>query len=65
MSTAYNMILGRSGLNALRAIPSTYHMMMKFPIAIGIGEVRGDSCSARECFMAFIGVARSTGASRG
>ncbi|XP_052193775.1 uncharacterized protein LOC127802122 [Diospyros lotus] len=55
---AYNMILGRSGLNALRAIPSTYHMMMKFPTINGIGEVRGDLCSARECYIASIGMAK-------
>ena len=36
---AYNIILGRSGLNIFRAIPSTYHMMMKFPIANEVGEV--------------------------
>ena len=40
--SAYNMILGRSGLSALRAVPSTYHMVLKFPTPGGIGKVRGD-----------------------
>jgi len=39
---AYNMILGRSGLSALRAVPSTYHIVLKFPTPGGIGKVRGD-----------------------
>ena len=56
--SAYNMILGRSGLNALRAIPNTYHMVLKFPTTTGVGEVRGDIRSARECYMASINIAR-------
>ncbi|XP_052185191.1 uncharacterized protein LOC127796828 [Diospyros lotus] len=56
--SAYNMILGRSGLNALRAVPSTYHMVLKFPTAVGVGEVRGDLRSARKCSMASINTAR-------
>ena len=56
--SSYNMILGRSGLNGLQVVPSTYHMVVKFPTANGVGEVRGDLCSARECYMASIGVAR-------
>ena len=29
-SSAYNMLLGRPSLNAIKAIPSAYHMMIKF-----------------------------------
>ena len=54
------MILGRSSLNALRAIPIMYHIMMKFSTANGVGEMRGDLRSARECYMASIDVARGT-----
>ncbi|XP_052172145.1 uncharacterized protein LOC127788065 [Diospyros lotus] len=56
--SAYNMILGRSGLNALQAIPSTYHLMVKFPTNRGTSEVRGDLRLARECYMASIGIAK-------
>lgn len=56
--SAHNMILGRSGLNALRAVPSTYHMVLKFPTTAGVGEVRGDLRSARECYMASISTAK-------
>ena len=29
--SAYNMLLGRPSLNIIRAIPSAYHMVIKFP----------------------------------
>ncbi|KAL2226710.1 UNVERIFIED_CONTAM: Retrovirus-related Pol polyprotein from transposon [Sesamum indicum] len=47
---AYNVILGRSGLNSFRAIISTYHMKMKFPTENGIGEVACDHKVARKCY---------------
>ncbi|XP_052209252.1 uncharacterized protein LOC127812766 [Diospyros lotus] len=50
--SAYNMILGRSGLSALRAISSTYPMVLKFPTPGGIGKVRGDQRQARDCYVA-------------
>ena len=50
--SAYNMLLGRPSLNAIKAIPSAYHMMIKFPIVSGVGMVRGDQRVARECYSA-------------
>ena len=35
-SSAYNMLLGRPSLNAIKAIPSAYHMMIKFLTTRGI-----------------------------
>ena len=49
---AYNMLLGRPSLNAIKAIPSAYHMMIKFPTISGVGMVRGDQRVARECYSA-------------
>ena len=46
--SAYNMLLGRPSLNAIKAIPSAYHMMT----VSGIGMVRGDQRVARECYSA-------------
>ena len=37
--SAYNMLLGKPSLNAVRAIPSAYHMVIKFPTASGVGMV--------------------------
>ena len=50
--SAYNILLGRPSLNAMRAIPSAYHMIIKFPIANGVGMVRGDQRITRECYSA-------------
>ncbi|KAL2251409.1 uncharacterized protein LOC105173757 [Sesamum indicum] len=44
---AYNVTLGRPGLNLFRAVISTYHMKMKFPAENGIGEVASDHKKAR------------------
>ncbi|GKV20496.1 hypothetical protein SLEP1_g30616 [Rubroshorea leprosula] len=38
---SFNAILGRPGLNALQAVISTSHMMIKFPTPKGIGVARG------------------------
>ena len=50
--SAYNMLLGRPFLNAIKAIPSAYHMMIKFPIVSRVGMARGDQRVARECYSA-------------
>ena len=49
---AYNVLLGRPSLNAIKAIPSAYHMVIKFPTTNGVGMVRGDQRVARECYSA-------------
>ena len=48
----YNMLLDKPSLNAIKAIPSTYHMMIKVPTTGGVGMVRGDKRVARECYSA-------------
>ena len=53
-SSTYNMLLGRPSLNAIKAIPSAYHMMIKFPTISGLGMVQGDQRVARECYSAFV-----------
>ncbi|GFZ03486.1 hypothetical protein Acr_16g0001100 [Actinidia rufa] len=55
----YNAILGRSTLGGTRAITSTYHLKMKFPISTGVGEVRGDQKVARQCFISAMKVETS------
>jgi hypothetical protein len=49
--SAYNVIIGRPTLNRLRAVTSTYHLLVRFPIENGIGEMRGDQAMARECYL--------------
>ncbi|GKB09771.1 hypothetical protein Tco_0843694, partial [Tanacetum coccineum] len=45
----HNVILGRPGLKALRAIPSTIHSMMKFPTPKGIETLVTRSVIISEC----------------
>ena len=53
-SLAFNALLGRPTLNTWKAVTSTYHLMIKFPIKYGVGEVRGDQIAARECYIAML-----------
>ena len=53
-SSAYNAILGRPTLNSWKAVTSTYHLMIKFPIEYGVGELRGSQMAARECYVAMM-----------
>ena len=40
--SAYNVIIGHPTLNKLRAVTSTYHLLVRFPTEHGIGELKGD-----------------------
>ncbi|KAM2091885.1 hypothetical protein PS2_030060 [Malus domestica] len=48
--TAYNVILGRTGINDLKAMVSTHMLLMKFPTPYGNGYIRGDQLSVRSCY---------------
>ena len=50
--SSYNVLLGRPSLNPIRAIPSAYHMVIKFPTENEVGMVRGNQRVARECYLA-------------
>ena len=52
--SAYNMLLGRPSLNAIRVIPSAYHMVIKFLTTNGVGMVRGNQRIAKECYSALM-----------
>jgi hypothetical protein len=41
-ASAYNAILGRTALNELKAVTSTPHLSMKFPIEVGVNIEKGD-----------------------
>ena len=45
-SSAYNAILGRPTLNSWKAVTLTYHLMIKFPIDYGVGELGGNQVAA-------------------
>ena len=46
------MLLGRPFLNAIRVVPSAYHMVIKFPTVNGVGMVRGNQRITNECYSA-------------
>ena len=50
--SAYNAILGRPGLNAFRAVASTYHLLVKFLTLYGVDKMRGDQLLAWQCYSA-------------
>ncbi|XP_073059756.1 uncharacterized protein [Primulina eburnea] len=49
--SSYNIILGRPAMNELRAVESTYHQKIIFPVGARVGEVRGDQPSSRKCYV--------------
>ena len=53
-SSSYNAIIGRPTLNSWKAVTSTYHLSIKFPIECGIGQVQGDQLAIRECYLAMM-----------
>ena len=40
----------------LRATTSTYHLLVKFPTEYSVGEARKDQATARECYVAMLGM---------
>ena len=48
--SAFNAVLGRPSLRALKAITSIYHLLMKFPTPNGVGQVWGNQEKARRCY---------------
>ncbi|XP_075492418.1 uncharacterized protein LOC142530465 [Primulina tabacum] len=49
--SSYNIILGRPAMNELKAVASTYHQKIKFPVRARVGEVQGDQPSFRKCYV--------------
>ncbi|XP_074328030.1 uncharacterized protein LOC141665943 [Apium graveolens] len=51
-ASTYNAIMGRTWIHAFKVVPSTYHMVLKFPTRNGVGEAKGDQKMARSCYVA-------------
>ncbi|XP_013624640.1 PREDICTED: uncharacterized protein LOC106330768 [Brassica oleracea var. oleracea] len=50
--TIYNVIMGTPWLNAMKAVPSTYHLVIKFPNHSGTAAIWGSQTKSRCCFLA-------------
>uniref|UniRef100_A0A0D3CGB7 Uncharacterized protein n=1 Tax=Brassica oleracea var. oleracea TaxID=109376 RepID=A0A0D3CGB7_BRAOL len=48
----YNVIMGTPWLNAMKAVPSTYHLGIKFPTHNGIVTIWGSQTQSRRCILA-------------
>ncbi|KAL0645802.1 hypothetical protein Bca4012_044093 [Brassica carinata] len=48
----YNVIMGTPWLNAMKAVPSTYHLGIKFPTKSGIAAIWGCQKQSRLWFLA-------------
>ena len=48
----YNAIMGHDWLHRMRAIPSTFHQKLRFPIKDGVMELNGDQVTAKQCVLA-------------
>ena len=53
-SSSYNAIIRRPTLNSWKAVTSTYHLSVKFPMEYRVGEVQGDQLATRECYLAML-----------
>ncbi|KAL0742027.1 hypothetical protein Bca4012_083540 [Brassica carinata] len=45
--TSYNAIVGTPWLNSMRAIPSTFHLCLKFPTPFGVETIHGSHGAAQ------------------
>lgn len=48
-TSPYNAILGRQWKHKMRAVPSTYHQVLRYQTIYGIEEIRGDQATTRTC----------------
>ncbi|KAL5579125.1 hypothetical protein UlMin_011567 [Ulmus minor] len=48
--SAYNVILGRPWIHDMRAVPSTFHQVVRFPTAWGVKEIKGEQATSRDCY---------------
>ena len=56
--SAFNGIIGRLLLKALKVLTSIYHLTMKLPTTEGTGQVRGSQYDSRECYNKWLKVAK-------
>ncbi|XP_028100915.1 uncharacterized protein LOC114300228 [Camellia sinensis] len=51
LPSPYNLIIGRTWLHAMQAMPSTYHQLLRFLIEYGIEHIQGSQKSAQACYL--------------
>ncbi|RWW24909.1 hypothetical protein GW17_00010777 [Ensete ventricosum] len=48
----YNVSIGQTNLNKLKAVVSKYHRSIKFPTSVGVGEAKSNPRESRQCYLA-------------
>ena len=56
--SAFNGVLGRSLLKALKALTSIHCLTMEFPTTAGISQIQGRQCDSRECYSKLLELAK-------
>ncbi|XP_074321893.1 uncharacterized protein LOC141659058 [Apium graveolens] len=51
-ASTYNAIMGKIGIHAFKVMPSTYHMVLKFPTRNCVREAKGDQKMTFNCYVA-------------
>ena len=54
VASPYNVIMGRTWIYKMKAMPLTYHKVIKFPTVNGVEEIWGDQVEAKKCYSAAI-----------
>lgn len=49
-SSTYNVILDRPWIHDMRVVPSTFHQVIRFPIAWGVKEIKGEQATSWDCY---------------
>ncbi|XP_074346347.1 uncharacterized protein LOC141685123 [Apium graveolens] len=52
--STYNAIMGRTCTHDFMEVPSSYHLVIKFPTRNGVGQERGDQKMARSYYIALL-----------
>ena len=58
--SAFNGVLSKPLLKALKEVTSIHCLTIKSPIAVGIGQVRGRQCDSMECYSRTLELAEMT-----
>ncbi|XP_028116477.1 uncharacterized protein LOC114314222 [Camellia sinensis] len=51
LPSLYNLIMGRTWLHTMQAVPSTYHQLLRFPIEYDIKQICGSQKSTQACYL--------------
>ena len=57
--SAFNGVLGRPLLRALKAVTSIHCLIVKFPTTVGTCQVQGRQCDSRECYNRLLELAKN------